>query len=369
VRLGSASNPVSYAHMVKTSRAGDSRLVPISMTGFGLGGLWAGVGALLLVAASFSGCGGDAATTTTAAAATSALTTTASTAALPPTTLPGPTTTAPPSATEEAATLVEAFMAAWDAGDPDVISAFYADEVSSYDADGAGVAFHKDDIDWVLHNAAEGSFTVSLTSYFVSGDGRLAAVWGTYAERDDSGDLVPLPYVSLLALEDAQFVWIYDYYGGALDDTEPMPMVPPTVGVGSTEAQATAEATKATIERWVAAYNERDAEAFLSCYTEDARYVDVVSPAWRVLDKAGLAADVASHFPRPEFQSRFEPPRNSPVMTFFVSADGRLVAVQGSYRDGGMTTGKPMVAILELQGGAIVAQYNFIHGPQNLVES
>ncbi len=162
-----------------------------------------------------------------------------------------------------------------------------------------------------------GGFEIGpMTSYFVSGDGRFAAQMGMFAALDKSGNLRPQPGASLLAFANEKLVWVYDYYGGVLTEsvhTEPVPPFPPSgVQPGSPAAQTAIAGTTATIEKWLAAYNDRDTEAFLSAYAEGAEYTDVVSPDWRVMTKSQLAADVASHFPRAEFQSRLEASPGSP---------------------------------------------------------
>ncbi len=119
------------------------------------------------------------------------------------------------------------------------------------------------------------------------------------------------------------------------------------------------------------AYNGRDATSFLSFYAEDAKYVDVVSPRWRVMTKSRLAADVASRFPRSEFASKLEPEPGSPMAgSYFVSADGRFAAVQGTYADeiaGGTLVDQPMLVILELRAGQIIQQYNFVAMDRSLL--
>ena len=328
------------------------------------------IGLAVMLAAAAAACeddGGPATTTppTTVAPSTTAAPTT-STTTLPATT----TTTTEPDPVVRTAAVVEGFAAAWAAEDPDALSAFYADGVRSYDATAGGAAYNKSTIDSVLHGMwVRGAFEVALTSYFVSSDGRFAATLGTFSEQDESGNLVAKPYASLLAFEDDQIVWVYDYYGGAMSPTEPMPTIPlSTVEPGSPEARtAIAEAT-ATIEQWIAAYNNRDGETYLTFYADEARYVDVVSPDSRVMTKDELAADIASHFPRAKFESRLEPSFGSVVDSFFVSADGRFAAVQGAYEDEGTIIAKPMVVILELQAGKIVQQHNFIVIERDLLQ-
>jgi ketosteroid isomerase-like protein len=311
-------------------------------------------------------------TAETVATTTAPLSTTST--AAPPTTTS--TTTTPVTTTTEqdpaqqTTALVEAFMAAWDSHDPDEISSFYADDVSSYDATAGGVPFTKDDIDGVLFGPyGRGAFDVVLTSYFVSPDGRFAATLGTFAQQDGSGSLVSQPYVALLAFVNGKVSWVYDYYGGAPSETEAMITVTPsTAEPGSPEAQAAASATAVAVGRWLAAYNARNAESFLSSYAENIRYVDVVSPQWRVLTRDGLEEDIASHFPRSEFESQLGASEGSPIDSFFVSGDGRYAAVQGAYHDEGTIIDKPMAVILELQGGLIVQQYNFMVMDRDLLQ-
>ena len=122
----------------------------------------------------------------------------------------------------------------------------------------------------------------------------------------------------------------------------------------------------------MAAYNGRNAERFLASYADDAKYLDVVSPDWRVLSKSELAEDVAAHFSRAEFKSKLEPSPSadlSPLTdSFFVSADGRFAAVQGSYQDKGTDGAKPMLLLLVLQDGKITTQYNLMLVERDLLQ-
>ena len=136
----------------------------------------------------------------------------------------------------------------------------------------------------------------------------------------------------------------------------------------SPDAQAAVAEATATLETWLAAFNGRDAEAFLAAYADGATYTDVVRPEWRVLDKTELAADVAAHFPRAEFETRLEPPAGSPVDPFIVSADGRFAAVQGTYKDQGIDVASPIVVFLEMQDGRIVRQYNLMLVDRGLLQ-
>ena len=57
-------------------------------------------------------------------------------------------------------------------------------------------------------------------------------------------------------------------------------------------------------------------------------------------------------------------------VSFFVSADGRFAAVQGTYADeisGGRLVDQQMLVILELRAGQIIRQYNFVAMDRSLL--
>ena len=299
-----------------------------------------------------------------------------------------PSTTASPATTPPAASdpaqvarteaVVRQLMTAWNNAwsakkDRRAQSSLYADEVQYYDAAEGYALITKSDMDAMSQDPYWWkSFQVTQESSFVSADGRFAATLGRIALRDESGDLPWQPAVSVLAVANDKIVWECDYYGGepgVAGQTTPMPAVSSgAVAPGSPAAKtAIAEAT-ATISKWLSAFNAREAASFLSFYAEDAKYVDVASPKWRVMTKSQLAADVASRFARTEFQSRLEPSPGSAMDTaFFISADGRHAAVQGSYEDAETGGAKPMLVILELRAGQIVRQYNFVAMDRSLL--
>jgi ketosteroid isomerase-like protein len=254
-------------------------------------------------------------------------------------------------------------------------SSLYADDVQFYDATEVYALITKSDMDAMSQDPDWWrAFRVTQESSFVSADGRFAATLGKIALRDESGGLPWQPAASVLAVANDKIVWECDYYGGerfVAGQTTPMPAIPPgVVKPGSPAAErAIAEATT-TIGQWLAAYNGREAASFLSFYAEDARYVDLVSPEWRVMTKSRLAADVASRFPRDEFQSRLEPsPGSAMDSAYFVSPDGRFAAVQGTYADRGTPPGGlPMLIVLELEAGEIVRQHNYVAMDRSLLE-
>ncbi len=329
--------------------------------------------ALLVVVAAFTpaACGGSPKNGSTASM------TTPSTAASPVTTPPAASNPAQAARTES---VVRALMATWNTAwsakrDRDALSSFFAGDVMYYDATIAGV-ITKSDMDAMGQDPTWWkSFRLTLKSSFVSADGRFAAMLGRIALRDDKGTLPWQPAASLLAFANDKIAWEYDYYSGEpgkATQTEPMLSIARSaVAPGSPTAQtAIAEAT-ATISKWLSAFNGRNAASFLSCYADKAMYVDVVSPKWRVMTKSQLAADVASRFPRSEFAAKLEPEPGSPMdVSFFVSADGRFAAVQGTYADeisGGRLVDQPMLVILELRAGQIIRQYNFVAMDRSLL--
>jgi ketosteroid isomerase-like protein len=301
--------------------------------------------------------------------------TTPSTAASPATT---PTATSDPAQAARTQSVARALMTAWNNAwsakrNRRAQSSLYADDVQYYDAAAIDTVITKSDMDAMSQDPAWWrAFRLTLKTSFVSADGRFAATLGRIALRDESGGLPWQPAVSVLAVANDKIVWECDYYGGEPGEagqTTPMPAVPSgAVAPGSTAAKtAIAEAT-ATISKWLSAFNGRDAASFLSFYAADAKYVDVVSPKWRVRTKSQLAADVASRFPRAEFQSKLEPSPGSPMdSAYFVSPDGRFAAVQGTYLDLGTPDGLPMLIVVELEAGQIIQQYNFVAMDRSLL--
>ena len=216
---------------------------------------------------------------------------------------------------------------------------------------------------------------MTLRSSFVSADGRFAATLGKIAYRDASGDLPWQPAVSVLAVANDKIVWECDYCGGAqgvAGQTAPMPVIPSGgVAPGSPAAKSAVAETTATISKWLSAFNGRDATTFLSFYADKARYVDVVSPRWRVMTKSRLAADVASRFARSAFASKLEPEPGSPCgrrllrcCRWPLRRDAGHLRRRGA---GGRLVDQPMLVVLELRAGQIIRQYNFVAMDRSLL--
>jgi hypothetical protein len=328
--------------------------------------------ALLVVLAALAlvACGGS------PKSGTAASVTTPSTPASPATT---PSAAADPAQVARTTAVVKALMATWNDEwsankDRQALSSFFDDSVTYYDATIDGV-ITKSDMDAMGQDPTWWkSFRLDLGSSFVSADGRFAATLGRIALRDNGG-LPWQPAASVLAFADDKVVWEYDYYGGEPGEskqTEPMLHIARgAVAPGSAAARTAISEATAAVGKWLAAYNRRDAGVYLSGYADDARYVDVVSPTWRVMTKGQLTADVASRFVRKEFASKLEPSPGSPFSSAcFVSPDGRYAAVQGTYADAhaGVVGGLPMLVILELRAGQIIRQYNFVAMDRSLLQ-
>jgi ketosteroid isomerase-like protein len=289
-----------------------------------------------------------------------------------PTPLLTATPTASPGAVVDTFATTSAAMQAWATGwsteDPDLLSPLYAEDVRGYDADEPGWSWNKVDAEEMLRDPGWwANFDVGGHSYFVTADGRFAAALATFTAPVAGRDRVPA--ASVVAFRNGRIVWNYDYYGGVASSTESMLAFPPSVAdAASPDAQAAVAETTATLEAWLAAFNGRDAEAFLAAYADGATYIDVVGPEWRVMDRTELAADVAAHFPRAEFATRLEPPAGSPVDPYLVSADGRFAAVQGTYQDQGISDATPMVVFVEMREGRIVRQYNLMLVDRDLLQ-
>jgi ketosteroid isomerase-like protein len=323
--------------------------------------------ALLVVVATIAlaACGGSPKSGSTANVTTPS--TTASPATAPP-------AAADPAQAARTESVVKALMTAWNNAwsanrDRRAFLSLYTDDVQYYDATAINRVITKSDIDAMVRDPGWWrSFRVTLRSSFISADGRFATTLGKIAWRDASGDLPWQPAVSVLAVANDKTVWECDYYGGApgvAGQTAPMLVIPSgAVAPGSPAAKTAIADATATINKWLSAFNGRDATSFLSFYAADAKYVDVVSPRWRVMTKSQLAVDVASRFARSAFASKLEPEPGSPTgAAYFVSADGRFAAVQGTYADesaGGVHVDQPMLVILELRAGQIIQQYDFV---------
>lgn len=302
--------------------------------------------------------------TSTAASSATATATTSPTAKTAATTTS--TITFSAAAVQSAYTLMGTFDIGWMNKDPDILSPLYGDEVKGFDAmEPNWWSYNKQAAETMLRSPEWWKqFDVHKGSRFVSQDGRFVA---TVTTMDffvlDRG---LLPNANVIALKDGKVVYQYDYYGSVMSKTEKLQVFEPmTIDPGSTDAQRSVGQAYDTVSKWRKAYNVRNAEAYLSCFADDAKVCDVVKPDWRTMAKSELSTSIASLFSNSAFRSKLEAPTASPITDgFFISADGRYAAVQGSYEIQ-ETAVSPMLVILEMKAGKIVKQYNYLFRDQN----
>lgn len=249
------------------------------------------------------------------------------------------------------AALVKAFAATWDARDPQKLLAFYSPGVKSYDAAGKGQGIDYQAIQGVLNTElVNGVFSVKFDSFFISDDARFAVMIGTFTQQVGGGKAQTQPYVSLLEFQYGLIIRVLDYYGGTSSKGLPMQTIPTTANQPASSSQAIAD-VKSMIGKWETAYNSRDIQTYLSCYADKAQYTQVVSPDWQVFTKSKLSQEVTSDFSNKAFKSS--------LSSSVVSADGHYAAVQGLYTNE-KTANTPMISILEIEGGKIIQQYDYL---------
>ena len=114
--------------------------------------------------------------------------------------------------------LVKAWISAYESKDADKYIALYSDDI--YYADWAIGAFINGKDGWssgVRSTFPEEGFGVKVNSYFISSDGRFAAVECIYSDKDSQGRIVSMPMVSILEFKNGKIVKETDYYdAGAL---------------------------------------------------------------------------------------------------------------------------------------------------------
>ncbi|HVP21333.1 MAG TPA: nuclear transport factor 2 family protein [Anaerolineaceae bacterium] len=302
---------------------------------------------ILLIAAILAACSSSTTVAPTAVppTPTSPTPTPANTSTSPP-----QTRTATPNPVPGTVALVKGWFAAFAAHNPDQIVSFYSKDIQEYDATFASNSYmNYSAIDGFYHvEYMTGSFNLnpdsSKTSFFVSDDGRFVATLSIWTDVEGSK-----PDVSLLEFKDGKIIWQYDYYGRMPANTSDLQTIP--ASANQPAPANLVDQTRATIMQWQAAYNSRNAQAYLSSYADQAEYTDATSAQWRVLSRTGLEKEIAASFTDPEFKSKLD--------TFFVSANGRYAAVQGVYKDA-KTVDIPMVVILEIENGKIINQHNYL---------
>jgi ketosteroid isomerase-like protein len=106
---------------------------------------------------------------------------------------------------------------------------------------------------------------------------------------------------------------------------------------------------------YVSAYEAKDVRAYLSLFSKDADYVDYgVQVHAKISD---LREELLRSFKRKTFQLH--------IRSFFVSADGRFAALQGTYTDtarSGDVASVPIVSVLEFRDGRIFKESLYYDG-------
>lgn len=125
--------------------------------------------------------------------------------------------------------------------------------------------------------------------------------------------------------------------------------------VGFYESRQAASDAERVVSAYIAAYEAKDATAYLSLFSRKAEYVDFAVQVHAKISQ--LRNELVASFRRKGFQFS--------ISTFFVSADGRFAALQGTYSDTG-ERGKPasvpIASLLEIQDGKIVREALYYDG-------
>jgi hypothetical protein len=109
-----------------------------------------------------------------------------------------------------------------------------------------------------------------------------------------------------------------------------------------------ARQTQAVVEKWIAAYQERDAQALLSLYSNDITETDCSGVECVTFHLSDLESEVPYAFRDPTFKVR--------VNSYVVTSAGVFASVQATYEYGsvGPTTPVPATIILEFRDGRIL---------------
>lgn len=110
--------------------------------------------------------------------------------------------------------LVQGWVDACHALDADKYMSYYAGNAVYHDMSLTDLGLYsRDALDRVVHsNFKQAGFKVEITSFFVSTDGKRAALEGTYYDLNRSGKQVGMPIVILLEIRDGLIIRETDYY-------------------------------------------------------------------------------------------------------------------------------------------------------------
>lgn len=115
---------------------------------------------------------------------------------------------------EKTLKLVQGYVDAYHALDADKYMSYFAEDAKYYDMGLRDFgAWDRDALDKAVHSTfiTEG-FKVGIDSFFVSTDGKFAALEGTYYDLNKAGRQVGMPMVIILDIQDGKIIKEVDYY-------------------------------------------------------------------------------------------------------------------------------------------------------------
>jgi len=123
----------------------------------------------------------------------------------------------------------------------------------------------------------------------------------------------------------------------------------------SPEKTSAEERASTLAAAYAAAYEAKDAAAYLSLFSNDADYFDFAVQIHARIKQ--LREELRRSFQREEFDLAFH--------SSFVSSNGRFAALKGTYSDlarSGDRSSVPLAAILEFQDGKIIKEILYYDG-------
>jgi ketosteroid isomerase-like protein len=125
--------------------------------------------------------------------------------------------------------------------------------------------------------------------------------------------------------------------------------------VGSSKSRQAGGEAESLVNAYIAAYEAKDATTYLSLFSRDADYIDFAVQVHAKIRQ--LKDELISSFHREGF--RFK------IRSFFVSADGRFAALQGTYSDSGrrgQAVSVPIASFLEIRDAKITRETLYYDG-------
>lgn len=121
------------------------------------------------------------------------------------------------------------------------------------------------------------------------------------------------------------------------------------------EPQSSPSVPESLVKAYISAYQAKDSSAYLSLFSKDADYVDFAVQVHAKISQ--LKEELASSFRREGFRLS--------IHSFFVSADGKAAALQGTYSDSARS-GEPasvsVASLLLISGDKITKESLYYDG-------